>query len=507
VLFRSVVERAMSIAAEAYLANPENINLFETTEPGATNLLEADPVGTIHSAHSIVSNRKRHKQSFGPTSHTRSTAVTHKKRQQSLNTLGNERQSVLEGLQIWDSVMDQSPMMNPLERRLLRIICMKCMLPESINDLRHFPIENYHLPQLSRLWQVIVSSLRQSNFEFKSYIRPKQSQVLKKQLENMVSMARISIPVIRNAPVRSIISTLKNAVVQLPPENVSPPRILFRQHTVVTETRTTTSIDIQPPLDPVFYDDFTADENANNNIYPPENIESQDDIIIRIVQLEVSNIGRYRIRWTSHVEPAYASVVLSRADLAPMTAIQLKNRYYYALSQSHAVHSNEINNDNYDLSDEFNEGNDESKQATEREIGGVNEEFNDDGRNEEDQDNANTSADFNYSGNENFRPAFIDNHNMPSLDVITATIIPNAQRGDRYTSLELELYNFMLETPSEKSKFCSGRNTINWHSFARRWLYWTKVSAAQGITEIKGWTQSQLQQKLKDMNKKKHLTT
>ena len=161
----------------------------------------------------------------------------------------------------------------------------------------------------------------------------------------MVSMARISIPVIRNAPVRSIISTLKNAVVQLPPENVSPPRILFRQHTVVTETRTTTSIDIQPPLDPVFYDDFTADENANNNIYPPENIESQDDIIIRIVQLEVSNIGRSPIRWTSHVEPAYASVVLSRADLAPMTAIQLKNRYYYALSQSHAVHSNEINND------------------------------------------------------------------------------------------------------------------------------------------------------------------
>ena len=190
-----------------------------------------------------------------------------------------------------------------------------------------------------------------------------------------------------------------------------------------------------------------------------------------------------------------------------MTAIQLKKRYYCALSQFHAVHSNEIHDDYCDLGDEFNEGNGESNQATEGEIGGVDKEVNDYGSNSEDPDKANTNADFNYSGNENFRPAFIDNHNMPSLDVIAATIIPNAQRGHRYTSLELELYNFMLETPSEKSKFSSGRNNINWHFFARRWLYWAKVSAAQGITEIKGWTQSQLQQKLKDMNKKKHLTT
>jgi hypothetical protein len=93
---------------------------------------------------------------------------------------------------------------------------------------------------------------------------------------------------------------------------------------------------------------------------------------------------------------------------------------------------------------------------------------------------------------------------MPSLDVIDAVVIHTAKKGDRYSSMEMELYNFMLDTPTEKSKFCSsGRSTINWKSFARRWLYWAKVSAAQDGIEIKAWNHSQLEQKLKDINKKK----
>jgi hypothetical protein len=75
---------------------------------------------------------------------------------------------------------------------------------------------------------------------------------------------------------------------------------------------------------------------------------------------------------------------------------------------------------------------------------------------------------------------------MLSLDVIDAVVVHTAKKGDRYSFMEMELYNFMLDTPTEKSKFCSsGHSTINWKSFARHWLYWAKVSAAQDGIEIK----------------------
>ncbi|KAK8918777.1 hypothetical protein KSP39_PZI021934 [Platanthera zijinensis] len=156
--------------------------------------------------HSIQSNRKRRKP--GPTSHECSSSSSHNKKPRSLNALGNERQSALQGLNLWEVVMSTSPMINPLERCLLRTIALIFFLPDELHDLKDFSIESLHLPQLYRIWSVLILVFYNTNFAFKRFIRPKLEQVLKQHLEDMVSQARFRLPIQRATAKRIIITAL-----------------------------------------------------------------------------------------------------------------------------------------------------------------------------------------------------------------------------------------------------------------------------------------------------------
>ena len=132
-----------------------------------------------------------------------------------MNVLGNCRISPLESLQIWDFIMGLSPMFNPLERRVLRFLALWCVLPEPIETLSEFPIKTFHFPIIDRLWHVVVSAIKVSDFEFKHYLRPKSLQSLKQQLEDMVMMTTFNLNFGSTSQSRTMMSTLQNSANKL----------------------------------------------------------------------------------------------------------------------------------------------------------------------------------------------------------------------------------------------------------------------------------------------------
>ena len=107
----------------------------------------------------------------------------------SSNIIGNHRFSAIQSLEIWENVMALSPRINPLECRIIRYLAMHCLTPEPLVSLADFPITGFHFPVLDRLWHVVVAAIKRSDWEFKNYLRPKDSQSLKRQLQDMVSKA------------------------------------------------------------------------------------------------------------------------------------------------------------------------------------------------------------------------------------------------------------------------------------------------------------------------------
>ena len=270
------------------------------------------------------------------------------KKQVSLNVMGNERQSALQGLNIWNSVMDDSPMINPLERRLLRTVAMTMLVQDPIADIGDFPIEILHVPLLGRLWSVIVSSLRNSHFEFKHFIRPKTDQILKQHLEDMVAMARMSVPFQRTAPSRSIISTLRNAAAEIAPSLLGCVRV----QTETVQTTTTTTVELLPLSNnqniaqssrvELLNDASENDEivrqpasgQVSNQFLEPLSAvqisaaaaheKTTEDFICDLVKGELAQ--GVRVRWSHHVAPAYNRVA-AECNWPAMSVEDIKRRW------------------------------------------------------------------------------------------------------------------------------------------------------------------------------------
>jgi len=185
--------------------------------------------------HTIVTNRKRKRKAI--VSHVCGTSTSHKKKPTSMNAIGNRRQSAMESLHIWESIMDSSPMFNPLERRVLRFLALRCMLPRPIDTLDRFPIKEFHFPTLERFWNVVVSAIKISDFEFKDYLRPKSAQSLRIQLEDMVAMASFELNFGKTAQTHGMVSTLHECATKLV-QMVHAPIAIARRTVTTTVTRT-----------------------------------------------------------------------------------------------------------------------------------------------------------------------------------------------------------------------------------------------------------------------------
>lgn len=366
-----------------------------------------------------------------------------------------------------------------------------------------------------------MAAIKRSDWEFKNYLRPKDSQSLKRQLQDMVSTAKFSMHFGPKIQTRSMISSLKSAATSMAAEASSTMEVQLRRTTHTTVTTTTVeeahaSIMIGNRLETISpnrpsqvavpqLECHGAEYDVNHAVQ--QVLTTPDDAIVFELVVQELKV-RQRIRWKKYVASEFNRIRGLAGD-NKIAFKTLKRRWKYLgrpgerntrnniLAESN-VNDGEINQDDTSMFDESGLENDDQFHNNDGDDGNGHDEQNDNGI-------SNTSTNFNVGdiGVNLFRPPFISKSSMPSLDVIDAIVVHTANKGDRYSSMEMELYNFMLDTPTEKSKFCSsGRSTINWKSFARRWLYWAKVSAAQDGIEIKAWNHSQLEQKLKDIKKK-----
>ena len=288
--------------------------------------------------HDIASNRKRKQK--GPVSHVRSGLTSHKKKAVSMNALGNQRQSALESLQIWDSVMGLSPLFNPLERRVLRFLALHCVeLPQKIETLAQFPIKDFHFPTLDRLWGVFIAAIKISDFKFKHYLRPKSLQSLKQQLEDMVVMAKFHLNFSSKSQSRSMVTTLQNSAEKL--TEMSQAFIRARKTVTTTLTRTelveveiplphtadatTTRVENEMVRSPM----MTSPQEASGEVPLQKPHEpSEEEFLFSIVEKEQQdNAGK--VRWKKSILPQWNSWCAERKLAYNMKAKQLKNRYQY----------------------------------------------------------------------------------------------------------------------------------------------------------------------------------
>ena len=90
---------------------------------------------------------------------------------------------------------------------------------------------------------------------------------------------------------------------------------------------------------------------------------------------------------------------------------------------------------------------------------------------------------------------------QPEWSLIEAAEVPQAPSRSSYTAKESELFVWILNNPSEKSRYSAGaRSTIDWEKFAQRWTHWCKVETARGCPfgSYRLRTKDQLKQKKKD---------
>ena len=98
-----------------------------------------------------------------------------------------------------------------------------------------------------------------------------------------------------------------------------------------------------------------------------------------------------------------------------------------------------------------------------------------------------------------------DPSTIPLLNVIRAIEVPNAPVGAAFSISERQLYDYMIRSPHEQIRYMqSGRTTISWANFARRWSYWAHVETALGEAGYQLRTSAQLKQRKKDLAKRLH---
>ncbi|KAK8943037.1 hypothetical protein KSP39_PZI009342 [Platanthera zijinensis] len=466
-----VVERAHD---DHHIVEEDNANPLVGVESG---------IKFSNTPHSIQSNRKRRKP--GPTSHECSSSSSHHKKSRSLNASGNERQSALQGLNLWEAVMSTSPMINPLERRLLRTIAIKFLLPDELQDLKDFPIESLHLPQLHRIWSVLVSALRTTNFAFKRFIRPKSEQVLKQHLEDMVAQARFRLPIQRAAPKRSIIAALNQAasvIAHLRSPHADSFNIVQLEETVTTTTTRIVTLATDA-------NHSSRQPRASDLQSAPEQLieGSSDNIIDRLVQQEIDDGHAGNIHWTKVIAPAYARIASRRDDLLEMTHKEIQNRWEYLtrlkkrapsttsarpdchyLLQSHseAAHQHDDPGSlNIPLSPPAELSVPEASPTTGNSNLPASSTII---KTAEEPAVANTSAVSEIV----LRPPFMVDHQLPGLDQILAASVPSPSAGEPFSQAEKELLNYLLTSPAERShvKSATGDQT-SWKSLAKRFLY------------------------------------
>jgi hypothetical protein len=94
---------------------------------------------------------------------------------------------------------------------------------------------------------------------------------------------------------------------------------------------------------------------------------------------------------------------------------------------------------------------------------------------------------------------FISPKNMPSWELINSIEVPQAPARSPYSTRESALFMFLLNTPSERAKYCHGaRSTIDWTRFSNRWKYWCQAETALGSRDLLLRTAKQLKQRKKD---------
>ena len=226
--------------------------------------------------------------------------------------------------------MDQSPMYNPLERRVLRFLLIHCIASSGTFpdiDLKEFP-----WPTLDRLWNVFISSIRHSQFEFRSYLRPKSSASLKKQVQDMVAMAQFQMQFHSRTQTRSMINAFDGAVNSLQQAAaavnsttshgaaaVNPTishggasvtvrrRIMTASHTTVTLVDEEVSVDqcISIHIIELSLTQVTESNNVDSSPYVGL---SPDEILCRMVNREKER--RRRIRWKELISVEWIRVAM-----------------------------------------------------------------------------------------------------------------------------------------------------------------------------------------------------
>ena len=282
-------------------------------------------------AHTIVTNRKRKRKAI--VSHVCGTSTSHKKKPTSMKAIGNRRQSAMESLHIWESIMDSSPMFNPLERRVLRFLALRCMLPRPIDTLDRFPIKEFHFPTLERFWNVVVSAIKISDFEFKDYLRPKYAQSLRIQLEDMVAMASFELNFGKTAQTHAMVSTLHECATKLV-QMVHAPIAIARRTVTTTVTRmevVEAMIPLQHASDPMAteFDDLKAIASIPQKMDQPEPTHEllADKFLLSLVEKEKKDhVGN--IRWKLSIALQWNTWATKRFK-DPMTHTTLKRRYKY----------------------------------------------------------------------------------------------------------------------------------------------------------------------------------
>ncbi|KAK8960539.1 hypothetical protein KSP40_PGU006614 [Platanthera guangdongensis] len=397
------------------------------------------------------------------------------------------------------------------------MIAIKFLLPDEVQDLKDFPIESLHLPHLHRIWSVLVSALRTTNFAFKWFIRPKSEQVLKQHLEDMVAQARFRLPNRRAAPKRSIITALSQAtsvIALLRSSPVASFNIVQLEETVTTTTTRIVTLATSA-------NQSSSQPHASDLQSTPEQLieGSADNIIDRLVQQEIDAGHADNIHWTKVVAPAYARIASRRDDLLEMTHKEIQNRskylarlkkrvpsttsarpgcHYRLQSHSEAAHQQDdpgsLNIPPLPPAElsvpSASPTTRNSNQPTSSTVITTT----------EDPAVANTSAISEIV----LRPPFMIDHQLPGLDQILVATVPAPSAGEPFSQAEKELLNYLLTSPVERShvKSATGDQT-SWKSLARRFLYWARVARILGMNQFRARFDGQLKQKVKDDNKKK----
>jgi hypothetical protein len=173
-MMEPMIETAIGMVGESLLSHPAP-NLAQSDQvlrPESISNHVVDefrPVLDQAIAAEEIISRKRLRPAKA---HTTSMSTFHKKRTATLNSLGT-RIRPLDALGLWSSGV---PLLDTFAGFLLAV-------SDSV----------FHHATLVRLWHVVVSALQSSEFHFKRWVRPKSSQVLKRQLEDMIALEKFSI--------------------------------------------------------------------------------------------------------------------------------------------------------------------------------------------------------------------------------------------------------------------------------------------------------------------------